>query len=92
LKEQDRSLNKEIMLGSIISRVKVGNDDIICIQRRIDEIALSKQSYFTQLVSSLICKNIFGGQSEEDLNGMYIMTLGVIDECRQLGIGTKLLD
>tara|TARA_B110000285_G_C14908664_1_gene506802 strand:- start:338 stop:559 length:222 start_codon:yes stop_codon:yes gene_type:complete len=47
VKEQDRSPDQEIMLGSIISKVKVGNDDIICIQRRIEEIALRKQSYFT---------------------------------------------
>lgn len=39
-----------------------------------------------------MCKSIFGGENQDDLHGLYIMTLGVIDECRQLGIGTKLLD
>ena len=43
--EQKQSTNTEIMLGSIISKVKIGNDDIVRIQRRIDEIELKKQSY-----------------------------------------------
>jgi tetrahydromethanopterin S-methyltransferase subunit G len=70
------------MLGSIISKVKVGNDDIGSIQKRLDEIELRKQSYFTQMVSSLMCKNIFGDDNYDELHGFYIMTLGVIDECR----------
>lgn len=45
--EEQKTTNNEIMLGSIISKVKVGNDDIGSIQERIDEIELRKQSYFT---------------------------------------------
>ena len=36
-----------------------------------------------------MCKNLFRDTS--GLMGCYIMTLGVIDECRTLGLGTRLL-
>jgi ribosomal protein S18 acetylase RimI-like enzyme len=32
------------------------------------------------------------GNGDEDRQGCYIMTLGVIDECRQFGLGTMLLE
>ena len=79
-------------MGSIISKIKTDNDEVYAIQKHIDSIEMSKQSYFYQAISTIMCKNIFSGTSNEDLCGCYIMTLGVIDECRKLGIGTKLLE
>ena len=42
-----------------------------------------------------ILKNAFSGQcfssGKKARKGCYIMTIGVIDECRKLGIGTMLL-
>jgi ribosomal protein S18 acetylase RimI-like enzyme len=38
------------------------------------------------------CKDVFKNYSENDLQGCYIMTLGVIDECRKFGLGTALLN
>lgn len=81
---------RELILGTIISRIKTGNDDIQEIQKHIDAVKLSQESYLTQFLSMISCKSMFDIPSD-NTQGCYIMTLGVLDECRKLGIGTKLL-
>ena len=46
-----------------------------------------KKSYWTMLKSLISCRS----SQEPNRKGCYIMTIGVIDECRKLGIGTLLL-
>ena len=46
---------------------------------------------FQYLVSFISCKSMFQKQEVLDVQGCYIMTLGVIDEVRKLGLGTTLL-
>ena len=79
------------MIGSIISRLKCGNDDVIEINRAIEAEKHKNDSYFTTLLNFAACK-CKALQFEDDTQGLYIMTLGVIDECRKMGIGTQLLE
>ena len=81
--EEDIDPNKEveIMLGTIISRVKVGHDDIKEIHAHKKSVELSQKSYLTQFMSVFSCGGI-DQKYDDEREGCYIMTLGVIDECR----------
>ena len=54
------------MIGSIISRVKVGNDDIIEINQDIRNKEYAKLSYFNQILSSVTCKSLFSATSDQE--------------------------
>ena len=49
-----------------------------------------EKDYMTQLMNFLSCSSI--SRDNDERLGCYIMTLGVIDECRQMGLGTLLLN
>jgi len=44
------------MIGSIISRIKIGNDDVIEINRKIESDKQKDDSYFTMLFNIASCK------------------------------------
>ena len=50
--------DNEIMIGSIISRVKMGNDDLYEISKKLREIEYSKSNLMGKIVSQMMCKNI----------------------------------
>jgi len=50
---------------------------------------MAKEPYYKQFMNLFSCKSLWS--PTDDIQGCYIMTLGVIDECRQLGLGTSLL-
>ena len=60
---------------------------MIEISRDIESKTQSEESYITTLMNSLLCRS----NHDDEKEGLYIMTLGVIDECRKLGLGTQLL-
>lgn len=81
------------MLGSIISRIKVGNEELQDILLFEEDDRLWKTSYIQYYLSGIMCKNIFGGEEiNDESQGCYIMTLGIIDECRKIGLGSLLLE
>ena len=60
-------------------------------------------SWFQYFLSNITCKQVSFYRPEDPTEQIkylhyderpscYIMTIGVIDECRQLGLGTKLID
>ena len=73
--------------------MKIGKEDIIEIYSHKQQQERMKESYLTYFMNAISCRtlNIYGGQFD-DMEGCYIMTIGVIDECRKFGIGTLLLD
>ena len=56
----------EIMLGSIISRIKTGNDELQDILVFEEDDRLWKESYIQYYLSGIMCKNIFGGEQIND--------------------------
>ena len=92
-KEEDDSYEEEIILGALISQVKIGKDDIIEIHNHHQQLERMKESYLTYFMNAVSCRsfNMYYGQFD-DIEGCYIMSLGVIDECRKFGIGTLLIE
>lgn len=72
--------NKNVILGAILINIKTNNEDIIEMYQAIEAV---NSGMFGWLRSTLSCR---------EYQAAYIMTLGVVDECRRLGLGTKLLD
>lgn len=88
--EEGGEQEQEVILGSIISRVKEQKQDITEIHEHYLRES-QKQTMFQYLVSFISCKSMFQKQEILDIQGCYIMTLGVIDEVRKIGLGTMLL-
>ena len=53
----------------------------------IERRRLRKIPFWTWITSKFMC-----GKQEPPIKACYIATIGVIDECRKLGIGTMLLN
>lgn len=70
---------REIIIGTIMTKINMGSEELLDIYRSKDYNAGGIMSWF----SSMFCRNY---------EGAYIMTVGVVDECRRMGLGTKLLD
>lgn len=72
----------EITLGAILTKVRPNDPEAaeILQQRGQGNYLVSWLSWIKRMVT---CAPV---------PGAYIMTLGVVDECRRLGIGTKLID
>ena len=56
----------EIMLGSIISKIKVGNEELQDILLFEEDDRLWKTSYIQYYLSGIMCKNLFGGDEIND--------------------------
>lgn len=69
----------EVILGTIMTKVQQQEEEITDIYAAKNY----EQSYVTWFQSVLACR---------EYQGAYIMTIGVVDECRRLGLGTKLLN
>lgn len=80
-----------MIVGAIISRIKVGNDDILAIEDHWRHITTTDKTIIQQFIEMVSCKDVFRNQALNDVQGCYVMTLGVIDECRKFGLGTALL-
>ncbi len=70
---------REIIIGTAMTKVNMGNEELSEIYRAKDYNSGGLMSWF----SSMFCRNY---------EGAYIMTIGIVDECRRMGLGTKLLD
>mmetsp|Transcript_10087 Transcript_10087/g.17018 ORF Transcript_10087/g.17018 Transcript_10087/m.17018 type:complete len:174 (+) Transcript_10087:413-934(+) len=87
---------KEIILGSVISRVKQGKDDIadIC-NFEADLKFRSDSSFLYYYASKLLWKPVDLCRDNRrhfaHVEACYIMTLGIVDECRFMGLGSQLL-
>ena len=87
----------EVMLGSIISRMKTGKDDIVEIcEKEEDNSFKAQSSSLVYMMSKLFCAPYQSCRSVRRehamTQGCYIMTLGILDECRSMGLGTLLLN
>ena len=74
---------KEIIIGAILSKVRPNDEVAGEISRERNRQTSFLRSWASWLRSLITCAPV---------PGAYIMTLGVVDECRRLGIGTKLID
>ncbi len=75
--------NKEILIGTILSKIKEESEHNQVIFNSVDN--QEQLSFWAKLKSVFMCSR------PQPRHGCYIMTIGVIDECRKLGIGTYLL-
>lgn len=68
-----------------MTKVQHGNDSVNEIVAAKDraQIGAGFSSWFKWLRSVVTCRQSIGA---------YIMTIGVVDECRRLGLGTKLIE
>lgn len=73
-----KTKKKEVILGTIMTKIDRDTDDINDAYRH-----KNNENGWGSIFNSFLCRQ---------QQGAYIMTIGVIDECRRDGLGTKLLD
>lgn len=77
-----------VLIGCIFSRVERECRKNETLLERIDQPRWNQQSWMERLQELFSCGNAMISRR----TACYIMTIGVIDECRQMGLGTKLLN
>ncbi|TNV86426.1 hypothetical protein FGO68_gene2430 [Halteria grandinella] len=83
----EQPTEKELMLGVILTKVQYHNDEVREIMNQRERDLNTDTGLFGWLrwfKSIVSCRG--------DHVGAYIMTIGVIDECRRLGLGTQLIE
>ena len=77
-------VEKEVILGTIMIKIQIGGEDVIALYHHKDRtVGHGIGSWFRWLKSVVTCREYVGA---------YIMTIGVVDECRRLCLGTHLLN
>ena len=69
-----------MILGTILVKINTNNDEIAEMYKSKDYHASGILSW---LKTTITCR---------EYAGAYIMTLGIVDECRRMGLGTMLLN
>eukprot|EP00347_Sterkiella_histriomuscorum_P021403 403334091 len=72
--------NRNVILGTILVNIKNNNDEIVQMYQAKD---YSNSGMFGWLRQTITCR---------EYQAAYIMTLGVVDECRRMGLGSMLLN
>jgi hypothetical protein len=78
--------NKDILIGSVMAKIHGEDSRTQPVFVDLDEIRNGGPQSWWQLF-----KNTFSCRAPKERQACYIMTIGVIDEVRKLGIGTRLL-
>lgn len=73
------SSDQELILGNIMTKIQRGKEEITEMYNAKDLNQGGIRAWFR----NLFCREYLGA---------YIMTVGIIDECRRLGLGSMLLD
>jgi len=77
-------IEKEVILGTILIKIEIGGEDVVALYQHKDRtVGPGIGSWLRWLKSVITCREYLGA---------YIMTIGVVDECRRLGLGTHLLN
>lgn len=76
------------MIGTIFSRIDRENRKSERLLARIDQPRWNRQSWLERSREFFSCKGLIISER----TSCYIMTVGVLDECRKMGLGTKLLN
>ena len=76
------------MIGAIMSRVEKENERNEDILTKLDGTRASTLTWGQWFIEKFSCSDEY----ESNRLACYIMTIGVIDECRKLGLGTKMLE
>ena len=79
--------NKDILIGSVMAKIHGEDSRTQPVFVDLDEIRNGGPQSWWQLF-----KNTFSCRAPKERQACYIMTIGVIDEVRKLGIGTRLLE
>ncbi len=77
-----------VLIGCVYSKVETENTRNESIIARTDEPRWNKQSWLDRTREFFACGNLILSQR----SACYIMTIGVIDECRKLGLGTQMIN
>lgn len=71
-----------------MSRIQKESEKNENVLKAIDGQRWNRQTWFQRITDAFSCGMMFPSQRK----ACYIMTIGVIDECRKLGLGTQMLD
>lgn len=86
--ESSPGMVQSVLIGIVYSKIETENAKNEVLLSRIDDSRWSQQSWSQRIREIFSC----GQTIHSNRQACYIMTIGVIDECRKMGLGTKLLN